>query len=183
MALGLAALAELLLLVTAAQKLLAPTSAARALAQIGLPVPRAAIRLGALAEIGSAAGALATGRPIFTAGVALSYTVFAAFIAVALRRPGTVSDCGCLASDAETTPTVGHLVYDVAAASVAVLVTLRPVPGLVTALGHQPLGGVPLLGLVALAGWLSWMLLSVAPQTAAATSAAAASARRSSSRA
>jgi hypothetical protein len=41
-----------------------------------------------------------------------------------------------------------------------------------TALRHQPWGGVPLVGMVALGAWLSWVLLAVAPRTAAAASAA-----------
>jgi hypothetical protein len=177
-ALGLVALAEVLLVLTAAQKLAVPGPAARALRQVGIRVPRAAVRVGAAAELAAGIGALVSGRPAFTAGVAVAYAVFAVFVAVALRRPEPVSDCGCFGGP-ETPPTLGHLAFDAAAAAVCLAATIRPVPGLVTTLNHQPLAGVPLIGMVALGGWLSWILLAVAPQTGAA--AVAAAARRSDS--
>jgi hypothetical protein len=182
-ALGVAALAELLLVLTGFQKLLAPASAAGALGSIGLRVPLTVVRLGALAELVVGAGALASGRPLFTALAALCYMVFAAFIAMAIttarRRPEQVSSCGCftgLNSErngvVETPPTRAHLVFDVAAAGVCLVATRWPSAGVLAAVRQRPLAGVTLVALAALGCWLSAVLLTLAPQTAAASAVA-----------
>jgi hypothetical protein len=170
-AFGVVALCEVLLVLTAGLKLAAPSAATDALGQVGLRVGVGVVRLGAAAELVAGAGALITGWPVFTAGVALSYAVFAAFVALALGRAQPVSSCGCFGSPGATQatpPTVAHLVFDLAAAAICLIAALWPRPGVVTALRHQPLAGVPLVALVALGCWLSWILLAVAPQTAAA---------------
>ncbi|MDQ1376115.1 MAG: Methylamine utilization protein MauE [Acidimicrobiaceae bacterium] len=182
-ALGVAALAELLLVVTGFQKLLAPRSAADALQSVGLRVPPSVVRLGAAAELVVGAGALASGRPFFTALAALCYTVFAVFIAIAMtsarRRPEQVSSCGCFGglrnNVVETPPTRAHLVFDVAAAMVCLAATLWPSAGVVTEVHKRPLAGMTLVALAALGCWLSAVLLTVAPQTAAAAALAGAS--------
>lgn len=173
MAFGVVALCEVLLLVTGGLKLAAPQTAAGALGQVGLRVSPAVVRLGAGAELVAGAGALATGWPVFTAGVALCYGIFAAFITRALGRPEPVSSCGCFGPTTTaqaTPPTVGHLVFDLAAAAVCLAAALWPGPGALTALRQQPLAGIPLAAMVALACWLVWILLAVAPRTATAIS-------------
>jgi hypothetical protein len=182
-ALGVAALAELLLVLTGLQKLLAPGPAAGALRSVGLGVPRSVVRVGGAAEMAIGAGALASGRPLFTALAALCYMVFAAFIAMAIttarRRPEQVSSCGCfggLSKDVDETPPTGaHLVFDVAAALVCLSATVWPTAGVLTAVRHRPLAGMTLVALAALGCWLSAVLLTVAPQTAAAAAIARAS--------
>lgn len=167
--LGVAALAEAVLLLAALQKLVMPAPAAEALRSAGLPVPRGVVRVGAGMEAVAAGGALLSGWPVFAAVVALCYLAFAAFIVRALRRPGAVPSCGCFGAPrngSATPPTWTHFVFDLAAAVICGAVSVAPVPGLWSGLGRQPLGGVPLLGLVALGGWLSWMALTVAPETA-----------------
>jgi uncharacterized membrane protein YphA (DoxX/SURF4 family) len=182
-ALGVAALAELLLVLTGFQKLVAPGPAARALRSVGLPMPESMVRLGGAAELIVGAGALATGRSAFTALAALCYAVFAAFIAVAMatarRRPEQVSSCGCftgLNSErngvVETPPTRAHLVFDVAAAAVCLVATRWPSAGVLAAVRQRPLAGVTLVALAALGCWLSAVLLTLAPQTAAASAVA-----------
>jgi len=162
-ALGVAALAEVLLALTALQKLVAPVPATQALRSVGLPVPSGLVRVGAAVELVAGVGALATGRAVFAAGVALCYVGFAGFIALARHRPSPVASCGCL-GDADTPPTLAHLLFNLAAAGVCGVATLSPSPGIVAALRHQPLAGVPLVGLVALGCCLCWILLSVAPR-------------------
>ncbi len=183
MAFGIVALAEVLLVMTAVLKLRAPGPAASALHQVGLEVPHAAVRLGAVAELVVGVGGLVTGRPIFSAGVALCYLVFAVFVARALGRPEPVSSCGCFGRSAglrggtgdpvgDTPPTTAHLAFNLVAVAVCVLAVRWPPPGAATVLRHQPLAGVPLVAFLALGAWLCWMLLALAPRTAAAGAAA-----------
>ncbi|MDQ6617155.1 MAG: hypothetical protein M3083_21025 [Actinomycetota bacterium] len=177
MGLGVVAVAEFLLVVTALAKLTAPAPAAGALRSLGLRVPHHLVRIGAAAELVAGAGALASGWPVFAGLVALWFAAFAAFIVVARRRPEAVTSCGCLSlpmggSDRDTPPTVGHLVFDIAAAAVCLGAAVWPVPGVVTALGRQPMAGIPMIGLVVLGCWLSMILLTVAPQTALAATTA-----------
>jgi hypothetical protein len=173
--LGVAALAEAVLLFAALQKLVVPAPAAEALRSAGLPVPPGLVRVGAGAEAVAAGGALVSGWPMFTTVVGLCYAAFAAFILRGLRRPGSVRSCGCFGAPRNggaTPPTWTHFVFDLAAAVVCGAVSVAPVSGLWSGLGRQPVAGIPLLGLVALGGWLSWMALTVAPETAGAAGAA-----------
>ena len=174
--LGVAALAEVFLVLTALGKLIAPGAAAGALRQAGLRVPQSVVRLGATAELVVGVGALASGGAAFSALVALCYLAFAGFIVLALRRPGTVSSCGCFGAlgrgGRDTPPTLGHLVLNLAAATVAFMAMAWPTPGVVTGLRQQPLSGIPLLGLVALGCYVAWIVLAVAPRTTAAVAAA-----------
>ncbi len=181
-ALGVAALAELLLVLTGFQKLVAPGSATRALRSVGLRLPESLVRLGGAAELIVGAGALASGRPAFTALAVLCYAVFAVFIAVAMaatrRRPGQVSSCGCFGSlsqnAVDTPPTRAHLAFDLVAAVVCLGATLWPSEGMLSVLRQRPLVGTTLVALAALGCWLSAVLLTVAPQTATAAAVAGA---------
>lgn len=106
-----------------AVKVARPANTARALGEMGLRVPPAAVRAAALAELAIAAGALVGGGRPFAALVAASYAGFAAFVLAALRRGTPLSTCGCFGTD-DTPPTATHLGLNLAAALVAVAVAI-----------------------------------------------------------
>lgn len=106
-----------------ASKLARPASTAGALRQMGLRVPAAAVRAGAALELAVATAAIVDGARPFAALVAASYLAFAAFVAVALRRGGPLSSCGCFGV-ADTPPTAVHLAVNLAAAAIAGVVAL-----------------------------------------------------------
>jgi hypothetical protein len=79
----------------------------------------ALVRTGAVAEIGVAVAALVVPGPGTGALVAASYTAFAVFVVVALRRGWPLSSCGCFGRP-DTPPTVAHAALNAAAAAAAV---------------------------------------------------------------
>jgi hypothetical protein len=115
-----------------------------------------------VAEVTIGAAAIAFGGPVTAALVASAYVGFAAFVAAAMARGGSVSSCGCFGSD-DTPPTFFHLAIDVAAAAIAVAAMSSPVDGVVSSLGESPLAGVPFVALVAVATWFTYLALSVLP--------------------
>lgn len=158
-----------LLAVAGAAKAARPDDTARALAALagrtGHAVPfratRGAVRVGALAEAALGVAAVVAPRPVTAALVALSYVAFAAVVAYAWRRGGTLATCGCFGRP-DTPPTAVHLLLNVAFAAVAIVVAATsPASGtLRTQLDHQPWAGLPLLFVTAVALWLSLLALS-----------------------
>lgn len=106
-----------------AAKVARPANTARALGEMGLRLPPAAVRAFALAELAVAAGALVGGGRPFAALVAASYAGFAVFILAALRRGTPLSTCGCFGTD-DTPPTGAHLGLNLAAAAVGAAVAI-----------------------------------------------------------
>ena len=105
--------------------------------------------------------------------MALSYLGFAAFVALALRRGSPVSSCGCFGSGnkADSPPTVGHVVLNLAAAATAAWAAFHAHAAAVTLLRHQPLAGMPLLLLTGAVAYLAYLVMGVLPKTLAAGSA------------
>ncbi len=87
--------------------------------------------------------ALVLDHPVAPAMVAASYVGFAAFVVLALRRSAPVGSCGCF-GQTDTPPTLTHLVLNVGAAAVAVAVWASPSgASFASAVGRQPLYGIP----------------------------------------
>ena len=122
---------------------------------------RHAVRAGALAEAAIGLVALALPRPATAAVVALSYAAFAAVVALARRRGGSLATCGCFGRP-DTPPTVVHLVLDLALAAAAAAAAVgAPTHGsLLTQLARQPWSGLPLLFVSATGLWLTFLALS-----------------------
>jgi Methylamine utilisation protein MauE len=160
-----------LLVVAGLAKAIRPDDTARALSTLAggaragraipLRVTRAAVRAGALGEAALGLAALAAPRPVTAAFVALSYTAFAAVVALAWWRGGPLATCGCFGRP-DTPPTAVHLLLDVAlaAAAVAVAVTAPASGTLPAQLAQQPWAGLPLLFVSAVALWLSLLAMS-----------------------
>jgi hypothetical protein len=159
-----------LLVVAGVAKAVRPADTTRALgAALGRRAPAAGIVRGAAAaEAALGVAALVWPVPLLAALVGASYVTFAVVVAVVRRRGGALASCGCFGTP--DTPATGlHVVIDLALAASA---------GSVAAAGHsgtlgpllatQPLRGVPLVAVSALAGWLTFMALTLLPRLQAA---------------
>lgn len=146
---GLFYIASALLVIAGFLKIRHPQPTARALSMLGLgPSPIAAVLVGA-AEIGIGLAALATGSRTTAAAVALVYLGFTGFVAVMLRRPDRIEDCGCF-GDVRTPPAPIHLVINLVFASAAMMAAPTPPGGVVTILdmGLRAAAHILLAGLV-----------------------------------
>ncbi|MEP6660424.1 MAG: MauE/DoxX family redox-associated membrane protein [Acidimicrobiales bacterium] len=155
-----------ILVVAGAAKLLHPRETAVALRLSGLPASSLAVRLGALAEIGVAAGAIFTGAPVLCIAVGLSYMAFATFVAVALVRGLPLSSCGCL-GEPDSPPTAAHVGLDLVFAAGAFWAAANGLEFPLGSLVHRPVLGVGLALAVGVASWLSILSLTTLGQLGA----------------
>jgi len=155
-----------ILVVAGGAKLFRPRETAVALRLSGLPASSLAVRLGALAEIGVAAGAMFTGAPVFCIAVGLSYMAFATFVTVALARGLPLSSCGCL-GEPESPPTAAHVVLDLLFAAGAFWAAVNGLESPLGSLLHRPLLGVGLAVAVGVVSWLSILSLTTLGQLGA----------------
>lgn len=153
--------AAVLLAVGGAPKLVRPASTAGALDSLRLPASPVLVRLLGAAELAIAAAALVTGSRLSAVLLATAYAGFAAFVALALARPGLLKSCGCFGRP-DTPPTVAHLVVNVAAAAVAAAVAAGG--GTSIDLAGSPLLGLPFLGLTAICAWFGYLALALLPR-------------------
>lgn len=157
---ALASLA-LLLAASAVAKLGSPAAAAAALASLRLPSGRLAVRAAAAIEL--AVGMLCLVRPgrAADAAVAVLFAAFAAIVA-AQRRAGGGAPCGCLGG-AATDASRAHLVFDLAAATVAAAAATAPPAHVLATTARHPLE-VAIAGAAVLAGaWLAAAVLTLLP--------------------
>lgn len=156
--------AAILLAVGGAPKLVRPGSTAGALASLRVPASLPLVRLLGAVEVGIAGAALLTGARLAAALMALAYAGFAAFVGVALARPGLVRSCGCFGRP-DTPPTAAHLVLNIAAAGVAAAVAIGG-GGRLEIDSSLPVA-LPLVVLTALCAWFGYLTLAVLPRTSA----------------
>jgi len=79
-----------------------------------------------------------------------------------LRRGSPVSSCGCFGK-ADSPPTVfSHVVLNLAAAT-GLLAAAGSHPGTLALLRHQPLAGIPLVGLSATVAYLAYLVMTALP--------------------
>ena len=160
------ALLALLLVAAGASEAIRPEPVVGGLRGVGLPVSRWAVRLGAIGECLLGVAALfSSSRPVALL-VALSFLSFAAFIAAALRRPGSVSSCGCFGAD-ESPPTPLHLVIDLALLGLAIAAAAHGALPLRVFVVRHPALSVPFLAFVCLATWFVYLSVTTLPQLAA----------------
>lgn len=143
-----------LLALAGAQKLLDPTMTVGALRALGLPSAPWLVRVGSAVELVLGVVAIAVGGAAWWWGVALSYLVFAAFVAAALRKGTMIGSCGCFGRD-ETPPHWTHVVLNLALAGLAAGTAMRSPGAPLEALAHDPGRAV---GAVALAGVALYLL-------------------------
>lgn len=157
--------AALLLGGAGAAKVARPGSAERALRTAGLPAPGGSGRLLGLVEVTIAVGVLVIGGPVPAALLGLSYAGFAAFSHRLRARGGSGASCGCFGETRR--PVTGvHLALNGVVAALAVAAVAWPVPAVAEVVADQPLAGLPLVALVALATWLAYLALTLLPTVA-----------------
>ncbi len=150
-----------------AAKVVAPHPTVRALRAVGLPGRVPLVYAMGASEMALGSIAVAYGGSVSAALVAVAYLAFAAFVFAALRTGG-VASCGCF-GQAETPPSVVHVVVNLASAAVAgAAAGTGDVRGFTETAGDLPLAGVPFVVLVAVGVYLVHALLTVVPSVLAA---------------
>lgn len=152
-----------LLLLGGALKAARPADTARALRAVGFPGAPVLVRLGGIAEVAVAAGALATGARPLAILVAASYCAFLVFVGAALRREVPLSSCGCFGK-VETPPTFVHVGLNLAAAGIAVTAAITPPPGFEAVLADQPAWGIPFVFLTSIGVYLVFLAMTALPR-------------------
>lgn len=153
-----------LLVVAGLAKVVRPEDTARALALlVGRPLRalRAAVRIGAVAEVVVGVVALVLPRTVPASLVAASYAGFAVVTVVVRARGGPLASCGCFGTP-DTPATRLHVVVDLglAAAAGAVAASGSASGTLASVLARQPGHGVPLVLVSAACAWLAFLALS-----------------------
>lgn len=155
--------AALLLAAAGAAKAWDPVNTVGALRAMGIAVPPVAVRIGGAVELVIGIAAIVTGATVPALLVAASYLLFTAFVAVALHRRFPIGSCGCFGK-IETPPSVIHLVVDLAAAAVALVVAFGdPIP-LADVLADQPALGIPFVAFVVIAAGSAFLALTELPR-------------------
>lgn len=129
-------LVALVLVVSGAQKVVAPAPAAQAMRDAGLPVPRrataaAGVALG-LVEAATGLAVFAAPHRAAAAWLGAFYLALAGFVLL-LRRRDATAGCGCFGA-ASTPPTAAHVVVNLLAAAVAIAASAAGVPDVVDVL-------------------------------------------------
>jgi hypothetical protein len=140
---------------------------------------RTIVRLVATAEAILGVAAAAMPRPALAGLVAASYLLFTGVVAFARSRGGALASCGCFGTP-DTPATLLHVGLDFVLAVAATVVAVRAPTGatLHSVLGPQPLHGVPLVLLVGVGAWLTYLTFSVLATVQAARAAVGSPARR-----
>lgn len=155
-----------LLTVAGARKIARPAAAGAALQLAKLPSDERLVRVFGVGEVGLGVAVLLRGGPVATALLAVVYAGFAVFAEHQRRQR---AGCGCFSTS--TTPaTPLHVVLNLVVAAIAAAVTVGPDMSLVTTVADDPLPGLMLVVLLAVAANLCFLLLTVAPDLTAAMS-------------
>lgn len=115
-------------------------------------------------EITLGVAAAITGWAPLAALVAVTYVVFAGFVAVARARGTAVQSCGCF-GEIEVPPSLFHFGINIGAAAVAAVVAVVGTPSLMEVLAQQPLAGVPFAVLTTAITYFAYLVLTALPAT------------------
>ena len=154
-----------LLLVAGVAKALRPRATSTALRLQGLPAREPLVRVLGAAEVLVAVAALLE-VSFAAAALAVTYTAFTVFVGAALLRGRPLASCGCFA-EPDVPPTPVHVLVTAALAASAAVVAAGSGGGLRDLLGASPLMAVGAAGSAALAGWLTYLVLTELPRLVA----------------
>jgi hypothetical protein len=157
-------IAASLLVLGGVLKALRPLDTSNALRGVGVPFGPGIVRFGGVAEAALGVWAITTGDRWSATLVALSYVAFSGFVVVALVRRAPIASCGCFGK-ADTPPSLVHVGVNVVACLAAVAIAADPGAGLRDVLAVQPLAGLPFLLLVGTGVFLTFLALTLLPQT------------------
>jgi uncharacterized protein YjeT (DUF2065 family) len=154
---------SLIIVLSGALKLVAPSVAEEALATLGLPVPAQLVRLIGVAEMALGVAAIVVAGWELAVAVAFAYFCFAVVAETLRRTSDKVASCGCFGS-ADTPPSLVHTGVNIASIFVAVLAIVWPVDDIVSVLKDQPLGGLVFVVFVALVTYLVFLVFTALPK-------------------
>lgn len=143
-------------------KVIGPEATVPMLRALGLPASAMLGRLLGVVEIAVGMAGLLFGGRIFAGAVAILFAAFTVAV-VRLRAGGEAVSCGCFGRSSAP-PTLVHVAVDVAAAVIALVAVVVNPPGLIDLRESSPAAGLPLIGLTALAVWLTVAVLTVLPE-------------------
>jgi hypothetical protein len=154
--------ASLLLAFAGVTKLHRPSGTAAALRSAGIDAPRWLGRAVGGLEVAVATWCLAAGTGAASAVVAATYLGFAAFNLRLMTVAGSAS-CGCF-GEADAPASSTHVGVNLVLSLVAGAAAIDPPGSLTSVLADQPLGGAPLLMLIVLGAWASYLALTLLPE-------------------
>ncbi|GAC1361791.1 MAG: hypothetical protein NVSMB32_01250 [Actinomycetota bacterium] len=157
--------AALLVVAAGAVKVRSPGPTAAVLTQAGLKVGPALARCGAGGELALGVWALTSSR-LAAAGLALSYLAFAIFVGLARRAGSPVSSCGCFGR-ADVAPGTTHVILNLSAAALCAWAASRLHPGVIEALGQQPLTALGVVLVGATTAYLTYLVMTALPRITA----------------
>jgi uncharacterized membrane protein len=155
-------LAAALLLLAGGVKLVTPRASAQALLDAGLPGSRALARGVGAAEVLVGLWALSAPGTGGAVALGLLYLVFAVFLAYVLRTHPDAGSCGC-AGPTPVPPSLLHLTLNAIAALAGLAYAATSAPDAREWLASLGWGAVPVMGGLALAGWLAIVAVTSAP--------------------
>jgi hypothetical protein len=155
-------LAAGLLAVAGAAKIASPGASAQLLSDVRIPGGRRSARLLGLVEIVAASWACIAPDKGGAYALACAYLVFSGFLAYLLVARPDAGSCGC-AGAKTVPPSVLHLSVDLLAGLAAVGYALGGGPDARTWVASLGLGALPVLGGLALAGWIAMIAVAEAP--------------------
>lgn len=160
------AVASLLLAVAGAAKLVNPAPTGVALRTLRLPSSAIVVRLVGATELVVGVATLALGGRLLALLLGLAYLSFAVVVVVSVRRGDTAS-CGCFGR-VDTPPSLLHAAVNASLGTAGVGAAVAGLADLGTILADQPAAGLPYLGLVGLATWATYLVLTILPLPTAA---------------
>jgi hypothetical protein len=157
-------LAAGLLVIAGAAKIASPGASAQLLSDVRIPGGRRSARfLGAL-EVLAAGWACLAPEAGGAYALACAYLGFSAFLAYLLVARPDAGSCGCAGAKA-VPPSVLHLALDALAGSAALGYALLHGPNARSWVASLGMGALPVLGGLALAGWIAAIAVAEAPRS------------------
>jgi len=160
--LGPFAIATVVLVVGGVFKLRDPAPTHEMLRALSLPPSNLVARVLGASEVVLGGAALLVGGPWLAAGVAVTFTAFAA-VSLRLLRSGGATSCGCFGSRSAP-PSILHVGANAVVALVALGAAMTSTTGLWVARGEID-GGLAMLALVGVGTWLTIAVMTVLPDT------------------
>jgi uncharacterized membrane protein YphA (DoxX/SURF4 family) len=120
---------------------------------VGLPRPRATIRILGVVEIGVGLSCLLALGPAAPAALAAVYLAFALYLVWLVVRKVPAATCGCF-GQRDTEPSLLHVFVDLVAVGAGVIAVFDPPPSIWSALSGLPLYGLPFVAGLVAAGYL-----------------------------
>lgn len=157
----------LLLVVSGASKVRAPSATEGALRASGLPGSRTLVRLLGTVEVVVGVAAIGLGTAATSAAVALLYLGFTGFVVNALVRDLPVGSCGCFGRE-DTPPTWIHVVLTAIGVAAGIAATVEA-PGPVDQALRSASAPLLVVLLTGVAFAFAYMSLTALPKTLGAT--------------